>query len=68
MYDVRQYSLAEVHRGIGGTHCPHLQGRRVTQVRNSKKQALFATCFLLSFFFNLEYGGSVFLRNLCPSR
>jgi hypothetical protein len=54
IWDVTPSSAVEAHRRFGGTHCLHLQGRRVCQVRNQYEAD-----------HKLSTGGSMCLRNDC---
>jgi hypothetical protein len=56
--------LLKVNQRFRGTYRLHLQGQRISQVRNQLCLLPASTDFLLGLFFDFEDGGNMFHRNI----
>jgi hypothetical protein len=61
-WDTTPCNQLKINRRFGGIYGLHLQGQK------QQNRTLFSTCFqagfLLGLFFNPEYGGNMYLRNV----
>jgi hypothetical protein len=63
-WDIKTCSPLKINRRFEGTCRLHLQGRKITHIRNQHEAALLCLLIHAGLFFDLENGRDIFLRNI----